>query len=42
MDVRVALLGSMSNAYFSNLTLYQWELLDPLIPVAKTGVIHEN
>ncbi|MBH8554759.1 IS5 family transposase [Nostocaceae cyanobacterium CENA357] len=27
----------MSKAYSSNLTLTQWELLEPLIPVAKTG-----
>ena len=28
---------SMSKAYSSNLTLDQWELLQPLIPVAKKG-----
>ncbi len=27
----------MSKAYSSNLTLTQWELLQPLIPVAKKG-----
>ncbi len=27
----------MSKAYSSNLTQDQWELLEPLIPVGKTG-----
>jgi putative transposase len=27
----------MSKAYSSNLTQEQWELLEPLIPAAKTG-----
>lgn len=27
----------MSKAYASNLTLEQWELLEPLIPAAKPG-----
>ena len=28
---------AMSKAYSSNLTLEQWELLEPLIPSAKPG-----
>jgi transposase len=32
----------MSKAYSSNLTEWQWELIEPLIPVAKPGGRHRE